>query len=117
MKKLKIYHNPKCSKSRETLKLIEEANLPVDIVLYLETPPTFSELNTLLDLLKLEPEQITRKSEERYKELKISTNPPVSREKWIELLIENPILIERPIVCDEVNAVLGRPPENVKILF
>ncbi len=117
MSKLRIYHNPRCSKSRDTLKMIEEAKAGVEIVHYLENTPSASELDSLLKMLGLEPEQIVREGEDRYEELGLESKPPRTRADWIRVLVENPILIERPIVTDGKKAVLGRPPENVKALL
>ncbi|MDR3606819.1 MAG: arsenate reductase (glutaredoxin) [Oligoflexia bacterium] len=117
MSKLKIYHNPRCSKSRATLEIIESKKAPVEIVNYLETPPSAAELDSLLRLLRLEPEQIVRKGEDRYEELGLEACPPKTRAEWIDVLVKNPILIERPIVTDGRRAVLGRPPENVQALL
>src|SRR5690242_12205158 len=117
MKKLKIYHNQSCSKSRETLKMIQESPAEVEVIHYLEKTPTVSELDSLLTLLGLEPEQIVRKGEDRYEELELHINPPKSRMDWLQVLVNNPILIERPIVSDGKRAVIGRPPENVRVFL
>lgn len=113
---LKIYHNPRCSKSRETLLLINEANAEVEIVEYLKTPPTEDELRAILTQLNLPVEYLIRKSEELYKtEFK---GKELSEDEWIKALVENPKLIERPIVVNEDGeAILGRPPINVSKLL
>ena len=113
---LKIYHNPRCSKSRETLQLINEANAEVEIVEYLKTPPTEEELRVILTQLNLPVEYLIRKSEEVYKtEFK---GKDLSEDEWIKALVENPKLIERPIVVNEDGeAILGRPPVNVSKLL
>lgn len=116
-RKLRIYHNPRCSKSRETVKIVEGAKVEFEIINYLEAPPSVSELDSLLKLLGLEPEQIARKGEDQYEELDLKKNPPKTRADWIKVLVKNPILIERPIVTDGKKAVLGRPPENVNKLL
>ena len=111
-----IYHNPRCSKSRQTLALIEAAGQDVSIRRYLETPIHLSELNDLLDQLGFEdPRQLMRRNETVYKELKLKAVEDPERLK--EAMLSNPKLIERPIVSDGKKAVLGRPPENVKALF
>lgn len=112
---MKIYHNPRCSKSRQTLELIKEANKNVEIVEYLNTPPTEEELKYVLTLLGISPEQLLRKNEAIYKEK--YKGKTYSDEEWIGIMIENPKLIERPIVVDGDRAVLGRPPENVLSLL
>lgn len=103
-----IYHNPKCSKSREALSLLNEANCRVEIREYLKVPPSQKELKELLNKLDSKPIDIVRKSEalfiEKYKNKKITSA------QWIKILSENPILIERPIVITNEKAVVGRPP-------
>ncbi len=109
---LKIYHNPRCSKSRQTLELIKNADVDVEIVEYLKTPPTEDELRDLINSLNLPIEYLVRKSEEIYKtEFKGKT---LTDDEWIKALVEHPKLLERPIVINEDGeAILGRPPENV----
>ncbi len=109
----RIYHNPRCSKSRQTLSIIEETGEDVDIIEYLQDGPSLEELDELCTLLGAEPLEIMRTHEERFKELGLSKKDERSREDWLQLMIENPILIERPIVVRGEKAVLGRPPENV----
>ncbi|MGB0886435.1 MAG: arsenate reductase (glutaredoxin) [Chitinophagales bacterium] len=112
---LKIYHNPRCSKSRQTLQIIKEKNVEVEIIEYLKDVPNAKELKTVLKKLNLKPQEILRKGEAIFKEnFKGKT---FSDEEWIEIMIENPKLIERPIVFNKDKAVLGRPPENVIELF
>lgn len=110
-----IYHNPRCTKSRETLALLEKKKAKPEIVEYLKTPPTSTELKSLLTKLGLSVQDIIRKKEplfiEKYKDKKLSD------EKWIAILIKNPVLIERPIVVKGNKAVIGRPPENVLALL
>ncbi len=113
---LTIYHNPRCSKSRQTLALIEEQGISPDIVLYLETPPDKSLLSNLLTKLKMSPRDLIRKGEDAYKENNLSDSS-LSDDQLIEAMIKHPKLIERPIVVKGENAVLGRPPENVLSLF
>lgn len=108
---IKIYHNPRCSKSRETLELIQNAGQQPEVVEYLKTPPTATELKELLQKLNLKPEQILRKGEQLYKDK--YKNQQLSDEELIQVMAENPVLIERPIVVKDNKAVLGRPPENV----
>ena len=113
MAKISIYHNPRCSKSRQTLALLEEHNIQPEIVYYLENIPTKKKLQELLQQLGLKPRDILRKSEEAYK-LKKLANPALSDEQLLKAMLDEPRLIERPIVVKGNKAVLGRPPENVK---
>lgn len=112
---MKIYHNPRCSKSRQTLQLINEADKNVEIVEYLNTPPTAEELKYVIDLLGITPEQLLRKGEAIFKEK--YKGKSYTDKQWIDIMIEHPKLIERPIVVDGDKAVLGRPPENVLSLL
>ena len=112
---MKIYHNPRCSKSRQTLSIIQEKGVEVEIVEYLKYPPSNNELKEVLNKLGMKPEQILRKGEAIYKE-KYKGNS-FTDDEWIEIMTSNPILIERPIVVRGDNAVMGRPPENVIDLF
>ena len=111
-----IYHNPKCSKSRQTLKLLQEQGIKPAIIEYLHNPPTAEKLKEILSLLGISPRDLMRKKEDEYKELGLA-NSDLSDEDLIDLMIKNPILIERPIVLANGKAALGRPPEQVlKIL-
>ncbi|MCO5170777.1 MAG: arsenate reductase (glutaredoxin) [Planctomycetes bacterium] len=114
---LTVYHNPRCSKSRATLALVEEAGVAHRVVEYLETPPTVKELDRLLDQLGLEPAQVTRTHEDAWAALGHDRAPPATRDAWLRALVEHPILLERPIVTDGRRAVIGRPPENVRALL
>ena len=107
-----IYHNPKCSKSRQTLKLLEEQATGIDVIEYLKNPPTVKKLKEVLSLLKIHPRELMRKKETEYKELMLS-NSNLSDKDLIESMVKHPILIERPIVLANGKAALGRPPENV----
>lgn len=106
-----IYHNPKCSKSRQTLELLEERGANPVIVEYLKTPPTASELKEILSQLGLAPRELMRKKEDKYNECRLD-NPSLSDEDLINLMVEHPILIERPIVLANGKAAIGRPPEQ-----
>ena len=112
-----IYHNNRCSKSRQALQLLEAAGVKPRVINYLETPPTASELDALLKALNLSPQEIARKGEDRYEELGLGAKPPQDRAAWIKVLVANPILIERPLITNGKRAVVGRPPENVKALL
>jgi len=109
---VKIYHNPRCSKSRATLALLEENNVEHAVVSYLETPPSAAELDTVLKALGKEPRDLMRKGEDPYKDLDLG-NEDLSRAALINAMVENPILIERPIVINGTKAAIGRPPESV----
>ena len=113
---VRIYHNPRCSKSRQTLKLIQDAGVEPEIVEYLNTPPSTRELGQLLKKLGMEPRELMRKGEAVYKELGLAKRE-LSRKEAIDLMHEHPKLIERPIVVKGDRAVLGRPPENVSELL
>jgi arsenate reductase (glutaredoxin) len=113
--KYTIYHNPRCSKSRETLALLEQAGETPRIVEYLKTPPTAAELKAIVARLGIEPEQLVRKGEEVYKSR--FAGKKLTAAQWIDAMVEHPVLIERPIVIKGKQAVLGRPPENVKELL
>jgi arsenate reductase len=107
-----IYHNPRCSKSRATLALLEGAGVELDIVEYLKTPPSKAEMNRILDGLGMEPRDLMRKKEEPYKALDLADDGK-SRDELIAAMLENPILIERPVVANGGKYALGRPPESV----
>ena len=110
-----IYHNPRCSKSRETLALLEQAGVSPDIIEYLKTPPTAAELKAIVTKLGIEPQQLVRKGEDVYKSH--YAGKTLSAAQWIDALVAHPVLIERPIVIKGKQAILGRPPENVKKLL
>lgn len=112
MAKPVIYHNPRCSKSRETLALLEENGHAPLIVEYLKTPPSAAELQAILKKLKMKPRDLMRKGEAIYKELGLD-DENLADEKLIKAMAENPILIERPIVVSGTKAKIGRPPESV----
>jgi len=108
---LTIYHNPRCSKSRETLRLINDNTSDVEIVDYLVNVPTEDELKILLDKLGKKASEIIRKSEAIFKEE--FKGKDLTEEEWVKAMVQYPKLIERPIVVKGDKAVLGRPPENV----
>lgn len=112
---MKIYHNPRCSKSRETLNLIQEADKEVEIIEYLKDVPSKSELKDILKKLDISAESLIRKGEVVYKEN--YKGKELSENEWIDAMIAHPKLIERPIVIKNNKGILGRPPENVKQLF
>ena len=107
-----IYHNPRCSKSRQTLQLLRDKGIEPNIVEYLSTPPNPAELSDILDRLGLEPRDLMRKKEAEYAEAGLD-NPGLSREELIQRMVDYPKVIERPIVLKDNKAAVGRPPENV----
>ncbi len=112
MKNVTLYHNPRCSKSRQTLQLLRENNIEPMIVEYLEKPPSKVALKRIIQQLNLTPRQLMRKNESVFKALNLA-DKSLSDEKLIAAMVENPILIERPIVVSGDKAVIGRPPEKV----
>jgi arsenate reductase len=107
-----IYHNPRCSKSRQTLALLNERGQDVEVVEYLKSPPDAATLGRLLDGLGLEPRELMRKKEAAYAELGLDA-PGLDRAALVAAMVENPILIERPIVVAGNRVALGRPPAAV----
>jgi len=107
-----IYHNPRCSKSRQTLELIEQQKIKPVVIEYLKTPPGKSELKHILKLLHLSAHDLLRKKESEYIELGLD-NPDLSDDQIIDIMIKHPKLIERPIVVSDKGAAIGRPPEKV----
>jgi len=112
MSEIKIFHNPRCSKSRQTLALLEEQGIQPDIIEYLKTPPTAAQLSDIINMLSIEPRSLLRKGEVLYKELAL-TDLSLSDEQLIDIMCKNPKLIERPIVIKNGKAKIGRPPESV----
>jgi len=107
-----IYHNPRCSKSRQTLALLEERGVAPQVVHYLETPPDAATLGQIIGRLGLGARDLMRRKEAPYKELGLA-DPGLGEDELIRAMVENPILIERPIVVAGERAALGRPPEAV----
>ena len=107
-----IYHNPRCSKSRATLALLEENNVTPDVVRYLDTPPDAETLAKILQMLDVDPRALMRKNEEEYKALNLA-NEALGHAELIAAMVANPKLIERPIVVTNGKAAIGRPPESV----
>ena len=116
MSDIRILHNPRCSKSRQALALLEEHGASPEIVLYLEDTPDAGELRDILAKLGISARQLLRKGEPAYKELNLA-NPDLSEAELVDAMIEHPKLIERPIVIRGARAVLGRPPEQVLALL
>jgi len=107
-----IYHNPKCSKSRQTLELLRSKGFKPVVIEYLKDPPDKTTLHKILRMLKLKPRDLMRKKEEIYKEAGLDREN-LSEDALISAMIKNPILIERPIVIANNKAAIGRPPEKV----
>nr|ART39185.1 H442 [uncultured bacterium] len=109
---IRLFHNPRCSKSREALALLREHGVEPQVVEYLKQPPSAAQIDRLLTLLGMQPRQLMRRGEAVYKELGLD-DPGLSRGALIEAMASQPILIERPIAMRGERAVLGRPPEKV----
>ena len=109
---VKIYHNPRCSKSRTTLSILEEKGLDVEIIKYLSETPSVEELKELLAALDMQPRDLMRQHEAPYKANNLA-DESLSEDALIQAMVDNPILIERPIVKTDKGVVIGRPPENV----
>jgi arsenate reductase (glutaredoxin) len=107
-----IFHNPRCSKSRQTLELLEARGIELKIVEYLKEPPSAAELKAILEKLGMRPRDLLREREACYAELGLKDRD-LSDQALIELMVENPILIERPIVVSGSKAAIGRPPEKI----
>lgn len=111
---LTIYHNPRCSKSRETLKLIEDAAQPFEIIQYLKTPLTEKKIIELISLLSIKPIEMMRTKEAEFKAQNLAG---ADDQTLINAMVNTPKLIERPIVTSGKSAIIGRPPENVLSLW
>jgi arsenate reductase (glutaredoxin) len=107
-----MYHNPRCGKSRQTLKLLQGRGIEPAIIEYLKTPPDAKTLKSILKKLGMEPRALMRRKEAPYKALNLD-DPSLSADTLIARMVENPILIERPIVLTGGKAAVGRPPEKV----
>ncbi|NND04996.1 MAG: arsenate reductase (glutaredoxin) [Saprospiraceae bacterium] len=112
---MKIYHNPRCRKSRETLNIINNNGIEPEIVLYLETPPSRKEIQDLLTKLGMSAFELIRKEEKLFKEE--YRGKELSEEEWIRIMADNPKLIQRPVVVKGKKAIVGRPPESVHVLL
>jgi arsenate reductase (glutaredoxin) len=115
MSSFTIYHNPKCTKSRAALALLQERGIQPKVIEYLKTPPTAQDLEAIIGKLGITPEQLVRKGEEVYKANYAGRK--LTDAGWIEAMVRHPILIERPIVVTANRAVIGRPPENINQLL
>ncbi|WP_196888343.1 arsenate reductase (glutaredoxin) [Aureivirga sp. CE67] len=112
---IKIYHNPRCSKSRQGLAILENSGKEFETIKYLDTPPSEQELKDILALLDISPINLVRKGEAIWKEN--YKGKDLSDAEIIKAMVENPKLIERPIVINEKKAVIGRPPENIESII
>lgn len=112
-----IYHNPRCSKSRATLALLQERGLEIPVIEYLKDPPTPDTLLAICQALQCSPLQLMRSKEPLFKELGLSKQDQRPLNEWCQLMHDHPSLIERPIVVYKGKAALGRPPENVLALL
>ena len=108
---IKIYHNPRCSKSRQGLEILEKSGRKFDVVKYLEEVLTEKELSEIIKLLNISPINLVRKNEKIWKEN--YKGKEISDKEIIKIMIENPKLIERPIVINNTKAIIGRPPEDI----
>ena len=114
--KIKVYHKPTCSKCRTTIGLLKERGAAFEAINYYEKPLSFEELRTLIYKLGIAPRDLLRKGEQVYRDLKLA-HRELTDDELVELMVENPDLIQRPIVVKGNKAVLGRPPENVDALL
>ena len=112
---MKIYHNPRCSKSRQTLQIIREAGIEPEVIEYLNDVPSEAELKGIIQLLGIKPYDLLRRGEANFKDN--FKGKELSDDEWVSAMVKYPKLIERPIVVKQKKAVLGRPPENVKTLL
>lgn len=112
LSKTKIYHNPRCGKSREGLAILEQANVPFEIIKYLDTPPSKTELESIIQKLGIKPIDLVRIKESIW--IENFKGKTLSDAQIIYAMVQFPILIERPIVVNDSEAVLGRPPEKIK---
>ena len=108
---MRIYHNPRCSKSRQTLTLIQEKGNKIEIIEYLKNPPKFEDLELILVQLSISPIDLVREKEEIWKEN--FKGKELKDDEIIQAMVDNPKIIERPIVINGMKATIGRPPENV----
>lgn len=107
-----IFHNPRCTKSRQTLQLLQDQGIEPEVVEYLKQPPSKTRLKQILKMLDMKPRELMRRKEKEYKELGLD-DESLTQEQLIEAMIQTPKLIERPIVIKGGRAAIGRPPESV----
>jgi len=107
-----IYHNPRCSKSRQTLDLLRQQGLEPRVIEYLKTPPSHEEIEHILQLMQSEPRALLRSNENEYRDNNLD-DPGLSRQQLINAIVDHPVLLQRPIVLANGKAAIGRPPERV----
>jgi arsenate reductase (glutaredoxin) len=113
--KFQIYHNPRCGKSREALQYLQHNGIETDILLYLQNTPSFEELKDVICKLNIKPFDLIRKKEKIFTDKYIDN--VLTDDEWIEVMINNPILIERPVIISESKAIIGRPKERIEELL
>lgn len=111
MNKITIWHNPRCTKSREAVQVLEELNIEIDVVKYLENTPSFQSLKDTLRMLQLPPRELMRTTEDIYKTLQLKDE--TDEEKLIQAMVDNPKLIQRPILFKNDKAIIGRPASAI----
>ncbi|SDR85367.1 arsenate reductase [Halopseudomonas litoralis] len=116
MSRVRIYHNPRCSKSRQALALLEQQGDELEVIHYIDTPPDSATLSALLQQLGLTARELIRKGEDTYKELNLA-NPELSEAELVQAMVDYPRLIERPIVIRDGKAIIARPPEKILELY
>jgi len=116
MSQYRIYHNPRCSKSRQTLGMLEEKGIQPEVILYMDSPPSANQLEQVIRQLGISARELLRRGEDEYRELNLA-EPTLTDSQLIDAMVSHPKLIERPIVIKGSRAVLGRPPENVLTLI
>ncbi len=116
MSKVRIYHNPRCSKSRQALALLEQQGDELEVIQYIDTPLDSAELSDLLQQLGMSARELIRKGEDTYKELNLAS-PDLSEAELVQAMVDYPRLIERPIVIRDGKAIVARPPERVLELY
>lgn len=114
---MEIWHNPRCSKSRETMQLLTDAGVDPDVRRYLDDPPDADELRRVLGLLGMQPWELVRMGEQEAKDLRMAEWGHDDPDRWVEAMVAHPRLIERPVVIAGDRAVLGRPPADVEALL
>lgn len=112
MNSTRIYLNPDCTKCRLSMQLLDEKSITAEVIEYLNAPPSVDELREILDLLALQPRELMRQHEAPYTELNLA-DKSLSRDALIRAMVDNPVLIERPIVIHNGKAIIGRPPEKI----
>ena len=112
---VRIYHNPRCRKSREALRLLQDHGEKIEIIEYLKNPPSITELSALVSKMDMKPEDLVRKNETIFKNK--YRGKSYSDKEWIKIMVNNPVLIERPIIVKNKRVILARPPEKVNKLY